>query len=170
MDKKYILKQLSSGEYMIIRTDRLDVVGEVASTTGMIKIDFNGFISELVDDIDKYITKIANKFYNPNYSTYTNKDITLARECFYHGYKEALEDNKDKLYTRDDIINNISSARLLVPSEPVSVYKYKYSSLEVINNITNKYTAKEWQVELDMKGNEVNVVNNYVKINRIVHE
>jgi hypothetical protein len=67
-------------------------------------------VKELIVEVD--VEKKAEKMFPGTYIVIEGLDIAPAhREGFVTGYTQALEDNKDKKYTEEDVISIVEKSR-----------------------------------------------------------
>jgi len=76
----------------------------------------------------------------------------IERKGVIKGYEQCIEDNKDKQYTKEDLITAIELDRELVYIDysDIRAFRYNTSPIGIVNKITSK---REWDVEYDQNGN-----------------
>ena len=105
------------------------------------------YIKELINQVDI-------KAKGDKYST-THEDVSdrlgkyLVAACFQDGYHTALEDNKHKKYTEEDIVKAIEMAREDIKLTRISEWRtekeFEYNNFQIIKAIQPKTS---WDIEI----------------------
>lgn len=95
-------------------------------------------VKELLGEVD--VEKKANEEYKDNLH---NPFFTAAPMGYIKGYNQALEDNKEKKWTDDDIVKAIEMARISSVNSLRTLYHY--NEQEVFKSLQPKI---EWEVEI----------------------
>ena len=94
-------------------------------------------VKELIGEVD--VEKKAEKFIGCEYEDIEDNIDQIGYDSFIRGYNQALEDNKDKKYTEEDMREALSQAFM------ASQEGYQITSDEIIQSLQPK---TEWEVEI----------------------
>lgn len=121
-------------------------------THGVVKEgQITGVTAISLQEVKELIGEVDVKSKGENYST-THEDVSdklgkyLVGACFQDGYYTALEDNKEKKYTEDDLHNLLRARRQL----------YSHTDVNVVRDFIQSLQPKtEWEVEI--VNNKINI-------------
>lgn len=116
-------------------------------------------VKELIGEVD--VEKRAEKFIGCKYDDIEDNIDQIGYDSFIRGYKQALEDNKEKKYTEEDIRKAIEMARDIKDDSAHDIFtaedisgcaevctygwRNRYKDEEIIQSIQPK---TEWEVEI----------------------